>query len=130
MTKFENVDAVLDELRPGMTVKDLAANMCDPFWRSATSAIGDEIMISIPEMRRVGDEALAEIQHALVAEFVELLDSPEERSRISQVLGLMKEFIDPETNRALLAAVLQEGLGEQESQDIRPEPRPRLKPSL
>ena len=129
MKNFESVNAVLDELRPGMTVQDLAANMCDPLWQAAKFAIAPDMMASIGEMRRVRDQALAEIQHALVEEFVGLLDSPD-RQRRSQVLELMKEFIDPETNHALLAAVVQRGIGAQESQDADTGARPRLKPSL
>ena len=57
-----------------------------------------------------------EIQHKLVDEFVDSLESPDEEYR-REVLELMAEFIPLETRRDIAAVVLQGALGEEESQN-------------
>ncbi len=110
MKSVESIEAVLEELRPGTTVKDLAQNMCDPFWQTSNFELGGEMMIQLDEMKEVAAQALSEIQHKLIDEFVESMDSPDELHR-REVLELMNQFIPPETKRDILAIVLKQGLG-------------------
>lgn len=119
MKSLESIEAVLDELRPGMTVKDLAQNMCDPFWQAAKIELEGEMMIQLDEMKEVTAQALSEIQHKLVDEFVESLDSPDELHR-REVLELMTQFIPLETRRDILAEVMKHGLGQGDGQKVDP----------
>ncbi len=114
MKSLETIDGVLEELKPGMTVNALAKNMCDPLWQANQFQQRDEMVAKIGEMKDVSARANLEIQHKLIDEFVDSLESPDEEYR-HEVLELMAEFIPLETRRDIAAVVLQGALGEEEA---------------
>ena len=113
MKSLQTIDGVLEELKPGMTVNALAKNMCDPFWQANQFQQRDEMAAKIGEMKDVSARANLEIQHKLIDEFVDSLESPDEEYR-REVLELMAEFIPLETRRHIAAMVLKGALGEEE----------------
>ena len=125
MEPLDTLDAALNQLRPGMTTRDLAENMCSPFWQANSFAMGGEIMIALDEMKDVAAQVLSEIQHSLVDEFVEALDSPDDARR-QTVLKLMKLYIPEETNQALFVAAMGETFGIQETKESTPSLRRKL----
>jgi hypothetical protein len=114
MKSLQTIDGVLEELKPGMTVNALAKNMCDPFWQANQFQQRDEMAAKIGEMKDISDRATLEIQHKLIDEFVDSLESPDEEYR-REVLELMSEFIPLETRRDIAAIVLQGALVEEEA---------------
>ena len=125
MEPLNTLDAVLNQLRPGMTIRDLAENMCSPLLQADIFAMGGEIMIALDEMKDVEAQVLLEIQHSLVDEFVEALDSPDDARR-QTVVDLMKIYIPEETNQALLVAAMEETFGIQKTKDSTPSLRRKL----
>lgn len=125
MNLFKDADGVLETLKPGMTTRDLAENMCNPIWQATNSAAGGEMMIAIDEMEELATKALAEIQHALVAEFVLVLDSTD-LARQQKLTEMMKLAIPPETNQELMGVLMKEGLGLGEGQETNPTIRRKL----
>ena len=127
MKSLQTIDGVLEELKPGMTVNALAKNMCDPFWQANQFQLRDKMVVKIGEMKDVSDRATFEIQHKLIDEFVDSLESPDEQYR-REVLELMSEFIPLETRRIIAAAVLQGALGEEEAESKEQESGARQTP--
>lgn len=115
MKSLQTIEEMLEHLKPGMTVDDLAKNMCDPFWQANQFLLRDEMVEKITEMRKVSARALSEIQHKLVDEFVESLESPDKESQ-REVMEFMAEFIPLETRRGIAAAVLENSVGKSETQ--------------
>ena len=133
MKSLQTIDGVLEELKPGMTVNALANNMCDPFWQANQFQYRDEMVAKIGEMKDVCGRATLEIQHKLIDEFVDSLESPDEEYR-REVLELMAEFIPLETRRHIAAMVLKGALGEEEApsegQDSGVRQKPVYKPKF
>ena len=127
MKSLQTIDGVLEELKPGMTVNALAKNMCDPFWQANQFQCRDEMVAKIGEMNAASNRANLEIQHKLIDEFVDSLESPDEQYR-REVLELMSEFIPLETRREIAAMVLKGALGEEEAQSEGQESGVRQKP--
>ena len=133
MKPMQNIETVLEELKPGMTVNALAKNMCDPFWQANQFQRRDEMSSRIGEMKDVSVRATFEIQRKLIDEFVDSMESPDEAYR-REVLELMSEFIPLETRRDLAAIALKGALGQSEDQgkeqesglSQKPGPRPKL----
>ena len=125
MEPLKTLDAVLNQLQPGMTTKALAENMCSPFWQANSFTMGGEIMIALDEMKDVATQVLSEIQHSLVDEFVEALDSPDDARR-QTVVELMKLYIPEETNQALFVAAMGETFGIQKTKESTPSLRRKL----
>ena len=133
MKSMQNIETVLEELKPGMTVNALAKNMCDPFWQANQFQRRDEMSSRIGEMKDVSVRATFEIQRKLIDEFVDSMESPDEAYR-REVLELMSEFIPLETRRDLVAIALKGALGQSEAQGEEQEsglrqksgPRPKL----
>jgi hypothetical protein len=133
MKPMQNIETVLEELKPGMTVNALAKNMCDPFWQANQFQRRDEMSSRIGEMKDVSVRATFEIQRKLIDEFVDSMESPDEAYR-REVLELMSEFIPLETRRDLVAIALKGALGQSEAQGEEQEsglrqksgPRPKL----
>lgn len=109
MQNPDTLDELLSRLDSHATVRGLAENMCNPLYRTKIFAMGDQLMVSIDKMKTLEDRVLPEIQKALIDEFVAVLDSSDEARR-DQVAGLMHALIPPATNRAIMAAVLEQTL--------------------
>ena len=133
MKSKQNIETVLEELKPGMTVNALAKNMCDPFWQANQFQLRDQMATKIEEMKDVSARATFEIQRKLIDEFVDSMESPDEAYR-REVLELMSKFIPLETRRHLAAIALKAALGQSEDQgkeqesglSKKPGPRPKL----
>lgn len=125
MEPLNTLDAVLNQLQPGMTTRGLAENMCSPFYQANIFTSGGEIMIALDEMTDVATQVLSEIQHSLVNEFVLALDSPDD-SRRQTVVELMNLYIPQETNQAILVAAMEETFGIQKTKESTPSLRRKL----
>lgn len=125
MNLFKDVDGVLNQQMQGMTASALAENMCNPLWQANSFAMGGEMMVAIDEMEELATKVLSQIQHALVAEFVEVLDSTDV-ARQQKLAEMMKLAIPEKTNQELMGVLLKEGLGLGEGQDTTPTMRRKL----
>ena len=120
MNNPDTMEAVLAELEPRITVRNLAENMCSPLWRAKKAAIAEEMMISINQMEELEATVLPEIQKALIDEFVASLDSSDDARR-KMIANMMATLIPKEVNEKIMAAVLEQALKAEEKESQEPD---------
>lgn len=127
MNNPDTMEALLADLNPRITVRDLAANMCDPLWQAKKFAMADDMMIAVGQMEDLEARVLPEIQKALIDEFVATLDSPEDARR-EMIVNMMATLIPKETNQKIMAAMFEKALEAEKKESDRPSLP--LRPSL
>ena len=114
------MEAVLAELEPRITVRDLAENMCSPLWQAKKATIAEDMMISITRMEELEAHVLPEIQKALIDEFVATLDSSEDVRR-EMIVNMMTTLIPKEVNEKIMATVLEQALEAEKKESQEPD---------